>query len=375
MLDENAVDEGAGLGGPMFSLARIGPLPARIVSAYGPLDIDGDGAIGGAPIAWDLNHVSASDRPSPGQLLHGSNDWEQVVRAGFCAAMRSAAWREPEEGACSASVRVADGEPAPEVVSCGVGIDEAQALREAPLALDCNGNGIDDELDRAAARSDVNGDGVRDLADYAAIEAALDLDLQDPAFPAAGDLEPDGIITRADLTAWAREVLAAPACSNGIDDDGAVDWPEDPGCESAFGGLEDPACDDGVDNDGDGLVDAEDESCAPGRTGSESPPPVRPTRRHALTGRRPPRRSRAPLASGRGERRRVRARPARGRAARSPGGRGCGTPPAAAPAGAGSRCGSRRCAGSRAPPGGRAARPRPRRRRAGCAPSRRRARR
>lgn len=54
----------------------------------------------------------------------------------------------------------------------------------------------------------------------------------------------------------------ARACENGVDDDGdgRVDFPDDPGCESADDpGELDPAtaraCSDGVDNDGDGRVD------------------------------------------------------------------------------------------------------------------------
>ena len=52
----------------------------------------------------------------------------------------------------------------------------------------------------------------------------------------------------------------APACSNGVDDDGdgLVDYPADPGCSSPMDTSEhDPAlpCDDGIDNDGDGLID------------------------------------------------------------------------------------------------------------------------
>src|SRR5690606_36034198 len=56
-------------------------------------------------------------------------------------------------------------------------------------------------------------------------------------------------------------LAAAPECSDGADNDGdgLVDFPDDPGCESADDDSEldgrPPACSDGVDNDGDGLVD------------------------------------------------------------------------------------------------------------------------
>src|SRR4029453_8069230 len=46
-------------------------------------------------------------------------------------------------------------------------------------------------------------------------------------------------------------------CSNGIDDegDGAVDFPDDPGCGTPLALKEAPHCNDGLDNDGDGQVD------------------------------------------------------------------------------------------------------------------------
>jgi len=48
-----------------------------------------------------------------------------------------------------------------------------------------------------------------------------------------------------------------PACSNGIDDDedGFVDYPDDPGCRDAISNIEAAACQDGDDNDGDDLID------------------------------------------------------------------------------------------------------------------------
>jgi hypothetical protein len=71
-----------------------------------------------------------------------------------------------------------------------------------------------------------------------------------------------------------------PWCSNGIDDDGdgAVDFPNDPGCT----GPEDPyewdptSCSDGFDNDGDMLVDLADPDCTgPGDDTEENIDPIR----------------------------------------------------------------------------------------------------
>jgi cysteine-rich repeat protein len=62
------------------------------------------------------------------------------------------------------------------------------------------------------------------------------------------------------LVGGVEQVLAVPfACANGLDDDndGLVDYPDDPGCAdpedvSEYTGT---ACDDGIDNDGDGKID------------------------------------------------------------------------------------------------------------------------
>lgn len=60
---------------------------------------------------------------------------------------------------------------------------------------------------------------------------------------------------------------AVTFCNDGIDNDGdgLVDYPNDPGCESAIDPDETdiPACSDGIDNDGDGLIDyPNDPSCS-----------------------------------------------------------------------------------------------------------------
>jgi hypothetical protein len=66
-------------------------------------------------------------------------------------------------------------------------------------------------------------------------------------------------------------------CRDGInnDADGLVDYPEDPGCESADDGSESSAllvCDDGEDNDDDGLIDYRaDPGCADPSSTTEAP--------------------------------------------------------------------------------------------------------
>jgi hypothetical protein len=71
-----------------------------------------------------------------------------------------------------------------------------------------------------------------------------------------------------------------PPCADGLDndDDGLVDYPADPGCQTTLDiSSENPACDDQVDNDGDDLVDhPADPGCSAAFANSENPPPPGP---------------------------------------------------------------------------------------------------
>jgi probable HAF family extracellular repeat protein len=72
------------------------------------------------------------------------------------------------------------------------------------------------------------------------------------------------------------EENAPPACGDGVDDDGdgRVDFPADPGCASLSDVTEtDPTliCDDATDNDGDGFADAADPGCPFPESSPENP--------------------------------------------------------------------------------------------------------
>lgn len=283
-LSEASLDEQRGIGGPPLRPVVVGPWKPKVVSASGPVDFDRDGVVSDAPVAADLNDVDLERDPSPGDELEGSNDWAGVVASGFCAAMRSEDWEEENVEPC----RSFAGGRERSAVHCSIGPDTARRLEELELRADCNANGVDDEDELAAGtardadangildaceagRGDVDGNGRVDEADYLALMAAVGTRLGHPGFPPAGDLEPDGVIAREDLTLLSVLVYGTTACNDGDDNDGdgLVDA-DDPGCASPLLPLEDPACDDGRDNDGDGLVDAADPQCRPDAMHSES---------------------------------------------------------------------------------------------------------
>lgn len=78
-LDENALDELAGLGGSISALTLLGPLPAVLALESGPLDFDRDGIFDTAgTVTADINRVDAS-YPASLDTLEGSEDWSRLV--------------------------------------------------------------------------------------------------------------------------------------------------------------------------------------------------------------------------------------------------------------------------------------------------------
>jgi hypothetical protein len=75
------------------------------------------------------------------------------------------------------------------------------------------------------------------------------------------------------------DVIDEPDCDDGLDEDGdgLIDYPADPGCESALDFDEQDealVCDNGIDDDGDGLIDfPEDDGCDDSLDTSEVPEP------------------------------------------------------------------------------------------------------
>ncbi len=80
-----------------------------------------------------------------------------------------------------------------------------------------------------------------------------------------------------ELEIYTPIIVIDPQCSDGLDNDndGLVDYPQDPGCDSEtdddeYNVVIIPQCDDGLDNDNDGLTDLEDPGCMNSTDDSES---------------------------------------------------------------------------------------------------------
>jgi hypothetical protein len=73
---------------------------------------------------------------------------------------------------------------------------------------------------------------------------------------------------------WDPSEIAGP-CEDGLDndDDGLIDFPDDPGCQSLDGQLENPQCQDGIDNNGDGTLDFDGGASANGGVPLGDPDP------------------------------------------------------------------------------------------------------
>jgi hypothetical protein len=96
-------------------------------------------------------------------------------------------------------------------------------------------------------------------------------------YPSYGSYGDD---TAAQFSLNGYEPPPAPACSDGIDNegDGLTDWEEDYDCDGPSGtseGQPPGECEDGRDNDGDGYVDYEDDECYEFDTEAAPPPKCR----------------------------------------------------------------------------------------------------
>jgi len=137
--------------------------------------------------------------------------------------------------------------------------------------------------DECPCLGDVTGDGTVDIEDLLVVLASWGTCYGCPA-----DVTNDNVVNEFDiivlLTNWGpcNQTTNPSACSDGMDndEDGKIDFPEDPGCE----GIEDnnetdpeepshtlPACSDDIDNDGDELIDyPQDPGCEDAEDDNES---------------------------------------------------------------------------------------------------------
>jgi hypothetical protein len=102
----------------------------------------------------------------------------------------------------------------------------------------------------------------------------LGFDLEAPACSDGLDNDGDGRTDADDSNCEGPDHASEhPDCRDGFDNDGdgLVDHPEDPDCRSPDDLSEIPDCADGLDNDGDGLVDLADPSCADAEDPAEDP--------------------------------------------------------------------------------------------------------
>ena len=170
--------------------------------------------------------------------LYGSAGFVDASGTSMAAPHVAGAWATLREAVPAASVEEIltslqdTGLPIPDVYAETSRIRIAQAL--LAILPDCS-NGLDDD-----------GDGLTDL--------------EDPGCADAAD---------------ASEKAAHLVCDDGEDDDGdgLVDFPQDPGCFSSAGPLEDPQCQDGTDNDGDGKMDFDAGLAANGSSDPAGPDP------------------------------------------------------------------------------------------------------
>ncbi|MCG3129004.1 MAG: hypothetical protein CHACPFDD_03900 [Phycisphaerae bacterium] len=78
-LNEDELNELAGLSGSAAVPVEIGPLPSQIVRMSGAVDFNRNGVATDGIALADLNRVRANHAASPGQILRGFNDWPALI--------------------------------------------------------------------------------------------------------------------------------------------------------------------------------------------------------------------------------------------------------------------------------------------------------
>jgi hypothetical protein len=206
-------------------------------------------------------------------VLRGNGDGTLQTATAFAAG----------DGPTSLIVADVDHDALPDVVTANRTGDDVSVLLgngdgsfQSPLSFPVG----DSPLDVAVA--DVDGDTNPDLiaadwlsngvsvllgnGDGSFQSAAAYRTLGSPAAVAAVDLDGDGFVDVVTGNSGGDHVAvllnqSRAACDDGVDndEDGRVDWPDDPQCASADERSEHRACSNGLDDDGDGNVDHPDD--------------------------------------------------------------------------------------------------------------------
>lgn len=77
-LDESVLDETAGLGGVLSQVSFMGPPPMSIIPAFGAVDWDQNGVLGGTS-ARDVNRLNSGLPATPGEMYADHDDWSSLV--------------------------------------------------------------------------------------------------------------------------------------------------------------------------------------------------------------------------------------------------------------------------------------------------------
>jgi len=166
-INELFIDESTGLGGDSTVYTEIGPPPSVVVPMAGPIDVNRDADATGFEFDVDINHVRATDPPSPFQVHDGFDDWASIT-------LRFTNAEDFLDGVHLSAVDLLEMTHEDHVAS-----NQATLLCD-PCDLNCDSN--------------ING-----LDIMAFIDLILD-DVSPPCSYCAGDLQADGAVTEADVT-------------------------------------------------------------------------------------------------------------------------------------------------------------------------------
>jgi len=231
-LDEADLDEGLGIGGHSRHTVLIGPLATQqAVREGGAVNFDGDMSIenaGNGDAQRNLNDLHPSFPTPAGELLEPFADWPQVAVA-IKTSLDHPNWQDGVHNCEGLTLGI----PGPSDTDLDEIDMQVVETLQASVPIDCNGNGIDDEVDLAGAldvdananglldgcepvRGDCDGDDDVDDADRDLLLLAFGLAEGESGYAACADLDLDRRISLIDYSQWVDALNAFEAAQQAI---------------------------------------------------------------------------------------------------------------------------------------------------------------
>lgn len=211
-LNEGALSELAGIGGPAGSQTAYGPDPVMVAAGNGPIDWNRDGVATNPSVAANVNLLAGSGCNGSGTVLAGYNDWSNVqfnfrTSTDFADGVHLTVLESDE-------ITFAEAENlSPDSDLDGIkNISDNCPLTPNAGQSDSNADSLGDACPLPAVPGDVNRDGVVNCSDVSIVRGAFRLRVGQNGYDSRADLNGDGVIDIRDLNAVTRRLAPGTVC-------------------------------------------------------------------------------------------------------------------------------------------------------------------